>query len=219
MEVVEGIAVAIVEDHALAREGLSTLLGQQPDLRVVGAVADSAGLLHIMNTDPADVILMDIVLENENGIALTRQVVRAHPNVHVIVLSNFDEGPFVVEAITAGAAGYLLKDCSTALLLHTIHAVTDGAVLFKKELLVRAFEMVPPAASEEEPAAVRSLTEEELKVLTLIASGTRNRVIGTQLNLSEATVKKRVQSILVKLSVTNRTEAVAVATRAGVISP
>lgn len=214
----EAVAVAIVEDHALAREGLSTLLGQQEDLRVVGAVADSAGLAQLMQSDPADVILMDIKLEHENGIALTRWIRRDYPNVHVIVLSNFDEGPFVIEAIAAGAAGYLLKDCSTALLLHTIHAVTDGAVLFKKELLLRAFEMVPSTANERELASVRSLTEEELEVLTLIAAGTRNRVIGTQLNLSEATVKKRVQSILVKLAVANRTEAVAVATRAGAIS-
>ena len=214
----EAVAVAIVEDHALAREGLSTLLRQQEDLRVVGAVADSAGLAQLMKSNPADVILMDIKLENENGIALTRWIRRDYPNVHVIVLSNFDEGPFVIEAIAAGAAGYLLKDCSTALLLHTIHAVTDGAVLCKKELLLRAFEMVPSTANEREVASVRSLTGEELEVLTLIAAGTRNRVIGTQLNLSEATVKKRVQSILVKLAVANRTEAVAVATRAGALS-
>lgn len=212
------ISVGVVDDHALAREGLEMLLADELGIRVAGSVADSTELKLLMSEDPPDVILMDIKLEEENGLELTRWLRQEHPDVHVIILSNYDEGPFVIEAISVGAAGYLLKDCSSALLLHTIHAVTDGAVLFKKELLMHAFGTVSAASTQSEQDAVKLLTDDERDVLLLMETGTRNRTIGVKLHLSEATVKNRVQSILSKLHVANRTEAASVATRVGVSS-
>lgn len=209
------IAVGVVDDHALAREGLRNLLTHERGMRVSGTVADGAELKALMKSDPPDVILMDIKLKTENGLDLARWLRQEHPDVHVIILSNFDEGPFVIEAISAGAAGYLLKDCSSALLLHTIHAVTDGAVLFKKELLMSAFQGISTGASAREKLAISSLSSDEREVLTVMETGARNRVIGLKLHLSEATVKNRIQAILAKLGVANRTEAVAVATRVG----
>ncbi|MEI6622151.1 MAG: response regulator transcription factor [Actinomycetes bacterium] len=212
------ISVGIVDDHALTREGLSTMLARRPDFRFTRAVSNGAELRTLMDEDPPDVILMDIKLGDESGLELTKSLMANHPDLRVIILSNFDEGPFVIEAISVGAVGYLLKDCSSSLLFHTICAVTDGGMLFKKELLEQAFSAVPRAPDSAEATAAQSLTEDELEILALMATGARNRAIGIRLHLSEATVKKRVQSILSKLNVSNRTEAVALATRTGVIS-
>jgi|GEM_PF-218247 len=209
------IAVGVVDDHALVREGLEHLLEHAPGIRLAGSVADGCGLRALMSLDLPDVILMDIKLKDESGLQFARWLHETHPQVHVIILSNYDEGPFVIEAISVGVAGYLLKECSSALLLHTIHAVTDGAVLFKKELLVRAFENVNAGGSEKDRAACALLSKEELAVLTMMETGERNRIIGLKLHFSEATVKNRIQSILGKLGASNRTEAVAIATRAG----
>ncbi len=216
MTAVDTIAVGVVDDHALVREGLEALFEDAEGIRSAGSVADSSGLRAIMSLDPPDVILMDIKLKEENGLTLAHWLHEMHPQVHVIILSNYDEGPFVIEAISVGAAGYLLKDCSSALLLHTIHAVTDGAVLFKKELLMRAFEGVNAGGSPKDKAACARLTKEEGAILAMLETGARNRIVGMELHLSEATVKNRIQSILVKLDASNRTEAVAIATRGGV---
>ena len=209
------ISVGVVDDHALAREGLEALLIRSRGMRVAGMAADGAQLKTLMSEDAPDVILMDIKLQNENGLDLTRWLRDEHPKVHVIILSNYDEGPFVIEAISAGAAGYLLKDCSSALLVHTIHAVIDGAVLFKKELLMLAFEGIASSANATEKLAMQSLTTEERSILAQMETGAHNQAIGLRLHVSEATVKNRIQSILSKLGVANRTEAVAVATRVG----
>lgn len=213
------IGVGVVDDHALVREGLETLLENAPGIRLVGSVADSSGLRALMSLDPPDVILMDIKLKDENGLKLAHWLHETYPQVHVIILSNFDEGSFVIEAITVGAAGYLLKDCSSALLLHTIHAVTDGAVLFKKELLRSAFKNANAAGSEKDRAACARLSTEERSVLIMMESGARNRTISLELHISTATVKNRIQAIFDKLGASNRTEAVAIATRAGIVAP
>ena len=209
------ISVGVVDDHALAREGLEALLRRSRGMQVAGMAADGAQLKTLMSENAPDVILMDIKLQNENGLDLTRWLRDEHPKVHVIILSNYDEGPFVIEAISAGAAGYLLKDCSSALLVHTIHAVIEGAVLFKKELLMLAFEGIASSANATENLAMQSLTTEERSILAQMETGAHNRAIGLRLHVSEATVKNRIQSILSKLGVANRTEAVAVATRVG----
>jgi len=209
------IAVAVVDDHALAREGLETLLTHTRGMKVAGSASCGADLKALMIESPPDVVLMDIKLQAENGLELTRWLKSEHPDVHVIILSNYDEGPLVIEAISVGASGYLLKDCSSALLLHTIHAVTDGAVLFKKELLLSALSVLDSGASIPERDGMATLTREEVRVLKIMATGARNRAIGAQMHLSEATVKNRVSSILAKLKVSNRTEAVAVAARVG----
>jgi len=215
----ETIAVGAVDNHALVREGLENQISKSPNMRLAGTVADGAGLKRLMSLDPPDVILMDIKLENENGLELTDWLLKTYPEVHVIVLSNYDEGPFVIEAISVGAAGYLLKDCSSALLLHTIHAVTHGGVLFKKELLMRAFEGLKDETSAKDRVTRANLTEEDWVVLEMMETGAHNRAIARKLLLSEATVKNRVQTILVKLDASNRTEAVAIATRGGVARP
>ena len=209
------ISVGVVDDHALAREGLEALLIRSRGMRVAGMAADGAQLKTLMSEDTPDVILMDIKLQNENGLDLTRWLRDEYPKVHVIILSNYDEGPFVIEAISVGAAGYLLKDCSSALLVHTIHAVIDGAVLFKKELLMLAFEGIASSANATEKLAMQSLTTEEHSILAQMETGAHNQAIGLHLHISKATVKNRIQSILSKLGVANRTEAVAVATRVG----
>jgi DNA-binding NarL/FixJ family response regulator len=209
------ISIGVVDDHALQREGLEALLIRSKGMQVVGMAADGAQLKTLMSQSAPDVILMDIKLQNENGLDLTRWLRDEYPKAHVIILSNYDEGPFVIEAISAGAAGYLLKDCSSALLVHTIHAVMEGAMLFKKELLTLAFARIASSTSVTETLAMQTLTPEERKILSQVETGAHNRIIGLRLNVSVATVKNRIRSILSKLGVANRTEAVAVATRVG----
>jgi DNA-binding NarL/FixJ family response regulator len=213
---IQRVTVAIVEDQALTREGLEALLARHPDIEVAGAVVNSAGLRPILEKSRPDVVVMDIQLGQESGLKVTQWVRQHYPEVHVVILSNFDEGPMVIEAISIGASAYLLKDCSSSLLAHTIRAVTHGAVLFKKELLDRAFTCVPRASSEGTRAIAR-LTKGELAVLAQLSGGAGNQSIAETLIVSESTVKKRVQSIFTKLCVKNRTEAAALAIAAGLV--
>lgn len=214
----QAISVVIVEDHALTREGLELLLAQHPNIQVTGTAVGIASLRKLLDKERPSVVLMDIRLGQENGLKLTQWVLERYPAIHVVILSNFDEEALVIEAISIGASGYLLKDCSSSLLAHTIHAVTDGAVLFKTELLVRAFNSVRHDKTDEPSAeTIKRLTGGELAVLARLSSGEGNRSIAIDLSLSESTIKKYMQSIFAKLDVKNRTEAAALATRAGVV--
>lgn len=188
------------------------MLREEPDMEVVGeASTGEEALLKVDELDP-QVVLMDVRLPGINGIEATRQVKRARPTTSVIVVTMYDSETYMVEAIRAGAAGYLTKDTSRELICHSVRAVVDGGTMVRSELLRHAVEgllKMPDkgVAGDGEPLMAGRLTSRELEVLRLVTRGLGNKAVGNELHLAEVTVKKYVQSLIGKLGASDRTQA------------
>ncbi len=207
------IRVLIVDDHSVVREGLRMFLVRDPDLEVVGEAADGAEALEQARQLRPDVVVMDLLMPVLDGIAATRAIRRELPETEVLALTSVLESASVVEAIRAGAIGYLLKDAQAAELRRAIKAAAAGQV------------QLSPQASAHLLGAIRTpelpepLTPREMDVLRLLAQGQSNKEIARALHLVEETVKSHVRHILAKLGVQSRTQAVLAAIRLGIVSP
>lgn len=207
------IRVLIVDDHSVVREGLRMFLVRDPDLEVVGEAADGAEALEQARQLRPDVVVMDLLMPVLDGIAATRAIRRELPETEVLALTSVLESASVVDAIRAGAIGYLLKDTQAAELRKAIKAAAAGQV------------QLSPQASAHLLGAIRTpelpepLTPREMDVLRLLAQGQSNKEIARALDLVEETVKSHVRHILAKLGVQSRTQAVLAAIRLGIVSP
>ena len=213
----------IVDDHPVARDGFRTMLATDQGIEVIGEASDGLEAIAMVAEKEPDVVLMDLRMPNMDGMEATRRIKTQYPNTTVVVLTIYDNDAYVVDAVRAGASGYLLKDASRDLLTHTIRAVSNGATLIKSSLLYEAISgLVDPEVNpgRSEPAdsnSLEKLTGREQEVLTLVAEGHTNKEIGRKLNIAEDTVKKHVQSIIAKLGASDRTNATMMAARAGLI--
>ena len=225
MEVINGgnpLRVLLVDDHPVVREGLCSMLSRDHSIQVVGEASNGAEAIEMANTLGPDVVLTDIRMPGMNGIEVTRRIKAVCPGTAVIVLTMYDSEMYVVEALRAGAAGYLVKDSSRELLCHAINIVVDGGTMVRSGLLRQAIHGLfrgprNPEEGEEESQQVEQLTARELDVLRLVSQGHANREIARELNLAEVTVKKHVQSIIGKLGVSDRTHAAIMAVRRGLV--
>ncbi len=198
------IRVLIVDDHAIVREGLRTLLDEEPTVNVVGEASNGQEGVRQAQAIQPQVVLMDVVMPEMDGIEATRRIRLAVADCQVLVLTSFAEDQKVRDAIQAGAVGYLLKDVLKPELVRAIHAAAHGQPTLHPEAqrhLMR--QMTAPG----EPSLLPTLTERETDVLRLIARGLSNREIATTLHLTEGTVKGYVSAILAKLEVNDRTQA------------
>lgn len=219
----DAITVLIVDDHTIAREGLRAMLETDEHISVVGDAADGQEALERVSALRPKIVLMDIRMPRMDGLEATRRIKHEQPTTSVVIMTSYDDDALVVDAVRAGASGYLLKDSSRALLLHTIGAAASGGILIKAALLRRAVSNLAEMARPQEAAAppptlVEPLTQREQEVLKLLADGCTNKEIGDKLALAEVTIKKHVQSIIAKLAVSDRTHAATVAIRMGIIS-
>lgn len=207
------VKVMIVDDHAIVREGLTMLLNEEADIEVVGEARDGAeAMRRVAHLNP-DVILMDLVMPEMDGIAATAQIRQKHPGCQVLVLTSFAEDQRVPDAIQAGAIGYLLKDVLKADLLNAIRAAAQGRPTLHPEAQRQLMQqMMAPVESN----LLSALTEREMDVLRLIAQGHSNKEIASKLHLTEGTVKGYVSAILGKLQVADRTQAALYAVKHGV---
>ena len=206
------IRVLIVDDHPIVRQGLRTFLTSRPGLEVVGEAADGeAALVEASRLGP-DVVLLDLVMPRGGGVDVIRRLRAAGERPRVIVLTSFAGNDQVVEAVRAGAAGYLLKDVPPADLEAAIRTVHDGGVLLDPSVVGSVMAEVARGGS---PPGVEELTARERQVLSLLAQGRSNRELATELYVSEKTVKTHVSSILAKLRLTDRTQAALFAVRHG----
>lgn len=215
------ISVLIVDDHQMAREGLRAMVEGEDDIIVVGEASDGAEALARAQELLPNVVLMDIRMPKMDGLEATRRLKSLLPTISVVMVSMYDDDAYIIDAIRVGAAGYILKDVSRDLLVHTVRAVSAGGVLLKSTLLRRAMESVAShRVQEEEDAsaiAAEGLTSREQDVLRLVVEGMTNKAIANRLNLAEDTVKKHVQSLIAKLKVSDRTQAAVRAVRAGMV--
>ena len=212
------IRVLLADDQSLVRAGFRMILRAEPDIEVVGEAADGREAVDRAREMRPDVVLMDIRMPGLDGIAATRHVTALDPAPRVLVLTTFDLDEYVYESLRAGASAFLLKDAPEQQLLAAVRVVADGGSLFAPSVTRRLVErFARPAAPE--PPALAELTAREQEVLRLVARGRSNAEIAAELIVSEHTAKTHVASILRKLDLRNRVQAVVLAYETGLVRP
>ena len=205
------VTVFLLDDHEIVRRGIRDLLEAEGDIEVVGEAStaeQAVGRVHAL--DP-DVAVLDVRLEDGNGIEACRDIRSLHPRTACLILTSFADDEALFQAILAGAAGYLLKQIRTNDLVDAVRRVAAGQNLLDPAVTARVLERLRSGNPQDELLA--RLTEQERKVLELLAEGLTNRQIGERLHLAEKTVKNYVTSVLSKLGMTRRTEAAVYAVR------
>jgi DNA-binding NarL/FixJ family response regulator len=208
------VRVLIADDHPLFREGMRGRLDRVTDVAVVGEAASGEEAVELAHKLEPDIILMDIKMPGLNGIEATREILRASPQIGVLVLTMFEDDDSVFAAMRAGAKGYLLKDSGGEGVVHAIRAVASGEAVFGPGVAERimGFFSAPRRAPQR---AFPELTEREEEILSLVAQGKSNQEIARQLFVSLKTVRNHVSNILLKLQVADRAQAVIRARDAG----
>jgi two-component system, NarL family, response regulator LiaR len=206
----EQVTVLIADDHPLVRRGLRTFLELQNDLRLVGEAADGHEAVAKAEQLRPDVVLMDVVMPRLDGIEAIRLIQAARPSTKVIVLTSFAEDDKVLQAVKAGAAGYLLKDMEPREIAEGIRRVARGQGLLHPAVTAKLMHEVAQGGRD---SVADLLTARELEVLRLLARGLPNKAIARELTVTEKTVKTHVSNILAKLQVADRTQAALYAVR------
>jgi two-component system, NarL family, response regulator LiaR len=196
------IRVLVADDHAVVRQGLRTFLELQEDIEVVADVADGRAALAAVADHEPDVVLMDLVMPEVDGVEAIRRIARQRPRTRVIALTSFLDDDKVFPAVRAGAAGYLLKDVEPPELVKAIRTVHAGEALLHPAVAARLMDEV----AAQPRSAADNLTPRQREVVQLIARGFSNKRIALELGIAEKTVKAHVSSILGKLGLTDRTQ-------------
>jgi DNA-binding NarL/FixJ family response regulator len=216
------IRVLLCDDQALVRSGFRMILEAREDLEVVGEAEDGREAIELSRQLNPDVILMDVRMPNVDGVEATRQLVAGGATARILILTTFDLDEYVYDALRAGASGFLLKDVQPAQLVDAVRVVSAGEALLAptvtRRLLDRFADALPGEEAKSLPA-LESLTERELEVLKLLAGGLSNAELAEQLFLSETTVKSHISSVLRKLDLRDRVQAVVLAYEAGLVRP
>ncbi len=215
---VESHRVLIVDDHDLFRTGLRNLLEEQ-GVQVVGEAASGAEAVQIVRELAPDVVVMDLNMPGMGGIDATRHITSIAPLTRVVMLTISDQDSDVMDAIFAGACGYLLKDSSIQDLMAGIQAASRGESLISPAIAARLLQRVRATSTQPEIARTikAELSEREIEVLKLIANGKDNAVIAGELHISPKTVKNHISNILMKLQIDNRIQAAVYAVRSGLV--
>ena len=208
--------VLIVDDHPVVRQGLRSLLSQYPDIEVVGDADGGPAALELITDRQPDVVLLDIRLAGSNGLDLARQLRRSGADARVIILTSHDDEAYLMEAAQASVHGYLLKSASAELLAEAIRAVHAGEHRLSPALVSKALEQLE-ALSRVQAQAESGLSDQELRLLRLLAEGASTQDMAQTLYLSERTVKRKIQDILAKLGAASRAHAVAEAFKRGLL--
>ncbi|MGI8773605.1 MAG: response regulator [Actinomycetota bacterium] len=212
----DAIKVLIVDDHALFRRGLQMVLEGEPDIEVVGEAGDGHEALECAERVTPDVVLMDVHMPKRSGIEATSEMKEVLPSTKVLMLTISEEEADLYEAIKAGASGYLLKEISIEEIANAVRQVHAGQSLISPSMaskLLNEFAAMVKRRDERSQVPGPRLTQRELEVLKLVAKGMNNRDIGSELFISENTVKNHVRNILEKLHLHSRMEAVVYAVR------
>ena len=202
------IRILLADDHMMVRSGLATVLGVYDDMKLVGEAGDGEEAIRLCESLRPDVVLMDLLMPNVDGVAATRTIKERWPEIQVIALTSFKDKEYVEGALKAGASGYLLKNVSAEELVGAIRRAVAGQPSLSPEA---ARVLIQKVNQPQTPA--EELTDREKEILSLMVKGLNNTQIAAKLFVSQSTIKFHVSNILAKLGVTGRTEAVAVAVR------
>lgn len=213
----QAIRVLLADDHAIVRKGVRALLATEPDIQVVGEAASGAEAVAQAEALRPDVILMDLVMPELDGIEATRRIAARLPGTRILVLTSFAADEKVFPAIKAGALGYLLKDSGPVELVGAIRQVHRGEPSLEPSIAHKVLlELMQPP--KQQPLTADPLTERELAVLRLVAQGCSNKDIAAKLSVSDLTIRTHVSNILGKLHLASRTQAALYALRTGITS-
>lgn len=212
--------VLIVDDQAMVRAGFAALLAAQPDLEVVGQAEDGAAGVALAAELNPDVVLMDVRMPHLDGIEAARRILASGRGARVIMLTTFDIDDYVIDAIRAGASGFLLKDAPPADLIAAVRVVAAGDALLSPGVTRRFIEhFVQGTTTTSDARALPELTEREREVLVLVAQGLSNAEIAAALVIAEQTVKSHVSRVLGKLGARDRAQLVVLAYESGLVTP
>jgi len=214
----EAIRVVLIDDHDLLRRGIKTMLETEGDIEVVGEGSDGAGAAALVEETTADVVLVDVIMPNKDGIEATREIKDAHPNVAVVVLSGHDEQRFVFDAVKAGASGYLLKTAELDEVVNTVRSVARGEMQLDPQLASQVLSEFETYRANDVADAFQPLTPREQEILQLMSEGLPNKAIASRLSISERTVTTHVANIYSKLHVNNRVSAIQEAMRRRILN-
>ena len=205
------VRLMLVDDQSLFREALRTLLALQPDFEIAAEAENGERAVAIARTHKPDVILMDLRMPVMGGVEATRRVLAAAPGARVVVLTTFEEDEEIFAAMRAGAVGYLLKACSADKLCDSVRAAAQGTSVLEPSVAARMMAELNRLTTKEGRRVahplIDPLSERELAVLKLLATGCSNKEIGARLNIAEGTVKNHMTNVLGKLGVLDRTQA------------
>ncbi len=213
------IRVIVADDHEIVRRGVREYLAGEPDMQVVGEARNGAEALHLVDELRPDVLVVDIQMPEVSGVEVTTRVKQQHPECQVLVLTAFDNDPYIFALLKAGASGYLLKTAGPDDLVRAVRVVHEGQSWLGPEVAKRVLAGLAGGRLVDTGAeAQAALSEREMDVLRLMARGLPNGAIAEQLVVSERTIHGHLANILRKLEATNRTEAVLKAMRLGLVN-
>ena len=213
------VRVVICDDQTVVREGLAAILSTDPEIEVVGLAADGAELMVLVGETQPNVVLMDLKMPVMNGVQATQRLQHQHPRVQVLILTTYADEEWVLDAVRAGASGYLLKDTRRDDLVAAVKGTAEGKSFLDPGIAGKLMRHVAvgPAAPAPDEGQVEGLSERELEVLRLLVQGHSNPEIARRLFLAPGTVRNYVSTILQKLGVADRTQAAVVALRRGLV--
>jgi DNA-binding NarL/FixJ family response regulator len=214
----EPIRVVLADDHAVVRKGIREFLEQSGDITVVAEATDGPEAIDMVAEHQPDVAVLDIQMPGVTGIEATRRIKAEHPGVRVLVLTAYDDDPYIFALLQAGASGYVLKTADSIELVHAVRAVHRGESALDPAVAQKVVQQLTSGRPLGAQAVVETLTERELEVLRLAARGLTNKAIGLELGISDRTVQGHLANIYGKLNVNSRTEAVTEALKQGWIT-
>jgi len=209
--------VLITDDQTLFRSGLAKLLEADKRIQVVGEAGDGEEAIEMVDSVAPDVVLMDLKMPNLDGVEATARITAAHPEVKVLVLTTFDADNHFIQALKAGASGYVLKDSEPEAIVSSILAVVSGERVMATAVANRVLDMLTGTVTPKE--FYDGLTPREIEILKLLAAGMANKQIAYKLKISEKTVRNHVSNTYEKLGIYDRSQAVLYAVRKGLVEP
>jgi len=213
---IEPITIIICDDHEVVRRGIRAYLDTIPDFKVIAEASSGEEAIELVIENIPDVVLMDLIMPGIDGVETTRKIKKISPRTQVVVLTSFHEDAHIFPALKAGAISYILKDMKMDKLVEALHKAVQGEVTLHPRVAARVLQNIRGENSEDQQLFTE-LTERELDVLKLIASGMTNNQIANELVISENTVKGHVSNILNKLHLIDRTQAAVYAWQRGIV--
>ncbi|MGQ0603302.1 MAG: response regulator transcription factor [Anaerolineales bacterium] len=210
------IRVLVVDDHPIVRQGVRSLLSNCADMTLVGEAESAAQGVTLAAQLQPDVVLLDIRMPGASGVEAARALFRQAPNAKIVMLSSFDDDDYVTQALQAGVHGYVLKSASDETLASAVRAAYRGERVLSPPVMDRVLQQFTDLSREHAQHQL-GLTEDDTRILRLLASGASNPKIATELYLSETTIKRKLQDVFEKLGVTTRAQAAAEAVRRGLV--